>query len=81
MTQNCSCGKNCITTKENMAGKIAELNPVAHGYVPFIRLNFTGNHPEQGGFAAAVGSDDGDPLPPENGKVHIPIQAFVIKSL
>lgn len=27
MTQNCSCGKNCITTKENMAGKIAELNP------------------------------------------------------
>lgn len=27
MTQNCSCGKNCITTKENMASKIAELNP------------------------------------------------------
>lgn len=27
MTQNCSCGKNCITTKENMGGKIAELNP------------------------------------------------------
>ena len=27
MTQNCFCGKNCITTKENIADKIADLNP------------------------------------------------------
>lgn len=27
MTQNCLCGKNCITTKENIADKIADLNP------------------------------------------------------